>query len=136
MDLTCLSDGDLRALVKALHEARFPEQFSDPLVWSAPFVVKLHTDCLNELFHREDARGKSSLVRRKEWLSWAGRPENVVVLSHIRSSHALCQLILMDPLVMQDYLFPFTLGNDDLDGFVMEAQAVVASKATDESSWS
>jgi len=38
LDLTKLNAAELSALTKAMHEARFPEVWDDPIVWLNPFT--------------------------------------------------------------------------------------------------
>ena len=68
LDLTRLEDGQLGALVKTVHEARFPDQENDPVVWLSPFAVELHVAAVQE---QRDRRLRSFAGR-------AARGEDVV----------------------------------------------------------
>jgi hypothetical protein len=118
-------------LVRALHEARFPADYSDLLVWSAPFIVQLHTDAVMEQIRRDDERD-SSLKRgpqffehRRRWLSWRGRPEQGVVVKHIRSSPVVAQAIVDRPAVLREWLRPFVLDDDVLSELVDVARGTL-----------
>jgi len=62
MNLSGLSRADLRALIRALHEARFPDDWNDQDVFSAPFVINLHTAAIME----DQARAVSALANANE----------------------------------------------------------------------
>lgn len=120
LDLSSLSYGDLATLVRALHEARFPAEFSDSLVWSAPFIVQLHTDAVFEQIRRDDERdsalkrGPQFFANRRLWLNWRGRPEQGVVIKHIRSSPTVARSIVADPTVLRTWLRPFVIDDGTL----------------------
>jgi hypothetical protein len=133
MDVTSLDYGELVVLVRALHEARFPSMYNDTLVWSAPFIVQLHTDAVMEQLRRDDAqdlaRGRNSKAAagRQRWLNWRGRPENTVVMSHIHNSPVVARYIISHPEIMRDWLRPFIVDDDSLAEFVEEAKKCVAA---------
>lgn len=84
IDVTKLTDAELVALGKTVHEARFPDVFNDPAIWLSPFVINLHVAVVEEdrrrLLERGDKRGLDSLTR---WLQWRGRPEREVFRSRL-----------------------------------------------------
>lgn len=46
------TDIELTTLVKAMHEARFPRDHFDPIVWNLPQVIEMHTSALSEAQRR------------------------------------------------------------------------------------
>ena len=87
LDLTRLEDGQLATLVKTVHEARFPDEEDDPVVWLGPFVIDLHVAAIGEQrdrrlrsFAARASRGEDveDEVERYEqsyafWAGWQGR---------------------------------------------------------------
>lgn len=86
IDVTDLSDADLIALVRALHEARFAELEYDELVWTADFVIELHSLAVAEYRSREKLRARKRSNLWDTWARWPGRPEEATVVRRIRES--------------------------------------------------
>lgn len=116
LDLRQLTDAELIAFTRALHEARFPEVESDPLVWVAPFVVDWYESAIAEDRRRMAERGdQAGLDRLEAWLKWTGRPEWPLVVRRLREDPALRALALGEGAsFLRRLLRPFVLDDDDV----------------------
>ncbi|GAA1576640.1 hypothetical protein GCM10009804_36590 [Kribbella hippodromi] len=123
MDLTVLSDADLSAFIKTIHEARFPALENDPAIWAAPFVVRLHVELIAEHERRLAGQGAGEVARLHSWLVWRGREEHESVLRRIRGNPALRGLVRDNPAVMRDLLRPFVVDDDLLVEFADAAES-------------
>ena len=121
MDLTTLPDGDLAALTRALHEARFPYLESDQVVWLAPFVVALHCAAVEEARNRATARRNERAVRNLDaWLRWDGHDhERAVVVRRFREDAKLRELLdVRGAGFLREVVRPFVLTDDDVHHLV------------------
>ena len=76
LDLTVLDTAELSSLSKAMHEARFPEVWDDPIVWLSSFVIELHVAATEESRRRLLETGTQERLRNfDQWLRQESRPE-------------------------------------------------------------
>jgi hypothetical protein len=76
LDLTVLDTAELSSLSKAMHEARFPEVWDDPIVWLSPFVIELHVAATEESRRRLIETGAQARLHNfDQWLRQNSRPE-------------------------------------------------------------
>jgi hypothetical protein len=131
MNLSELSNGELATFIKAMHEARFALVWNDPAVWGSPFVVKLHSDLLEEQCQRMERAEAGYRERTMGWLNWSGRSEHETVLKHIRSSLNMSRLVLSNPEIMREILQPFVVDDASMADFVRVAAETVDRKSKD-----
>lgn len=112
LDLTDLDDAYLRALCKALHQARFCHDENDPTIWASPLVVDLHVWALDEQRQRDEAAGRET--NWDAWLAWAGRDETQTVVRRLQANHELLRMVTDDPDLLRRLLRPFHVEDDDL----------------------
>jgi hypothetical protein len=131
MNLSELSNNELTAFIKAMHEARFALVWNDPVVWASPFVAKFHADLLDEQCQRIGRGNPSYNAKMMKWLNWSGRSEHETVLKHIRSSLRMSRLILSNPEIMREILHPFVVDDASMADFVRVAAETVELESKD-----
>ena len=110
-----LSDGEVAALSRALYEARFADEPSDPLVWESPIVIDMHVAAIAEQERRSASRRRTGAVDRESWFLWRNRPEQAVVVRRLAQDPRLAQLCRQDGgQTLRNLLRPFVLDDADV----------------------
>lgn len=122
MSFETWTSGELAALVRALHEARFALEPSDPLVWQSPVVIDMHVAAMEEADRRRSERGRPrSSAQADAWLLWRNRPERETVLRNLKRDDSLRQRCLGEGApFLRALLRPFVLDDADVEMLMRE----------------
>ena len=136
LDLTRLEDWQLGALIKTVHEARFPDEEWEPMVWLSSFVIDLHIAAICEQRHRKlrafaDRRSRGEDVSFEEqryeesysfWARWRGRREHDVVKRRIDASPETRRWFSgLTPEEVRPLFRPFEMDDESADDLIAYA---------------
>jgi hypothetical protein len=129
LDLTGLKTWELRTLIKALHEARFPDDYNDPSIWMSPFVIDLHTAAVEEDHRRTLEKGEPhATVNFDLYISWRGRRDDQQkVLRRMEDDPRVAASILKGGSEgIRAGLRPFVVDDDYISELLDQAAQIVA----------
>jgi hypothetical protein len=130
LDLTVLTTAELSAFTKAMHEARFPEVWDDPVVWLSPFVIDMHVAATEEGRRRVVERGDPrELENLEKWLRWPNRPEYKIFKSRMAEDRWLRDKVSQEGAEFVRWaLRPFVVDDDTADALVNYAHDLQAGR--------
>lgn len=132
LDLTALSTSELSSLTKAMHEARFPELWDDPIVWLTPFVIDLHVAVTEEGRRRVIERGDVlELENLDKWLNCPNRAEYAIFRARMAEDEWLQDKVSNEGAgFVQWALRPFVVDDETADSLIDYSNKLISNRSS------